>query len=351
MPRSAPPMRRVLRSRVPILVAALTLAATMSGCSALGDSNSGSNNNPQTGAPGPNGPLEKAKIKVAALPVVDMGPLYLAIENGYFKAEGLEVEAVNVASGAASIQGIISGEFDISFGSYPAAIAAQSKKVADLKIIAEALAAKPGHIILGAPPNSPVKKPQDLPGKRVAVTATGTMCDLAPMAVMESQNVDFKTIQWQPMAFPDMIPALQRGDIDAACLVEPWATRAAKQIGAAPVLDGASGPTDAMPMAGYVAVAGPGKFATANPNTIAAFQRAMAKAAAEAQDRSKIEPILIKHVKIDEQTAKIMTIATFSTSLDAKRIQRVADLMEHFGVIKEHLDVAPMIVDGSSSGK
>jgi NitT/TauT family transport system substrate-binding protein len=318
---------------------ALVLLAALTGCGMLGDRGGAS----AGGGAKSNGPVEKAKIRVGLLPVVDVGPFYLAMENGYFKAEGLEVVPVVMASGQAGINGIISGEFDISMGSYPAALLAQSKKAADLKIIAEALAARPGHLVLGAAPNSPVKKMQDVAGRRVAITAKNTMCDLAPKAVLEAQSVDFSKIQWIEMGFPEMIPAMRRGDVDAACLVEPWVTTAAKEIGAVPLVDGSSGPTANLPNAGYFVAAGAGKFASSNPNTIAAFQRGLAKAVLEAQDREKVEPVLIKYVKIDADTAEIMTIATYSTSLDARRVQRVADLMEHFGVIKEHLDVSKMI--------
>jgi len=332
------------RARTPITAIVLTLlASALTGCSLLG----ASNNDAPAGGAQPNGKVEKAKIRVGALPVVDMGPFYLALDRGYFKAEGLEVEPVLAASGQANINAVINGDIDVSFGSYPAALLAQSKKAADLKIVAEALAAKPGHIVLGAPPNSPAKRLRDVAGKRIAVTAKNTMCDLAPKAVLESQNVDYKDITWVELSFPDMIPAMQRGQVDAACLVEPWATIAAKQIGAVPLLDGASGPTANMPMAGFVVNAGQGKFGSSNPKTIAAFQRGLAKAAIEAQDRTKVEPILSKYVKIDEGTAKIMTIATYSTSLDPVRVQRVADLMEHFGVLKEHLDVSKMIWNGN----
>jgi NitT/TauT family transport system substrate-binding protein len=323
---------------------ALLMLASLTGCGLLGDGGGAA----AGGGARPNGSVEKAKIRVGLLPVVDVGPFYLAVENGYFKAEGLDVAPVVMASGAAGINGIISGDLDISMGSYPAALLAQSKKAADLKIIAEALAAKPGHLVLGASPKSPVKNIRDVAGRKVAITAKNTMCDLAPKAVLESQSVDSSKIQWVEMSFPDMIPAMQRGEVDAACLVEPWITTAAKEIGAMPLLDGASGPTANIPMAGYVVAAGAGKFASSNPNTIAAFQRGLARATLEAQDRSKVEPVLIKYVKIDEQTAEIMTIATYSTSLDARRVQRVADLMEHFGVIKEHLDVSKMMWDSGN---
>ena len=326
-----------------MIASALVLLASLTGCGMLdswGGDSGGGGLRP--------GAVEKTTIRVGGLPVVDMGPFFLAIENGYFKAEGLDVVPVVVASGKASIDGILSGDLDISMSSYPAAFSAQSKKVADLKIIAEALAAKPGHLVLGAPPKSPVKRMQDVAGRRVAITAKNTMCDLAPKAVLEAQSVEYSKIQWIEMGFPDMIPAMQRGEVDAACLVEPWVTTAAKEIGVVPLVDGSSGPTANMPNAGYFVAAGAGKFASANPNTIAAFQRGLAKAVLEAQDRDKVEPVLIKYVKIDPQTAEIMTIATYSTSLDATRVQRVADLMQHFGVINERLDVSKMIWNSGS---
>ena len=338
MGRGASPVKCL---RGAVIGAVAVLVAGLAACS------SGSTS---SGAGPAHGPVEKTRIRVGVLPVVDVGPYYLAVENGYFKAEGLDVETVVTQSGKASIDGLISGELDISQGSYPAAFQAQSRKAADFKIVAEALAAKPGHLVLGAPPNSPVKRMQDVAGKRVAVTAKNTMCDLAPKAVLESNSVDYTKIQWVEMSFPEMIPAMQRGDVDAACLVEPWVTTAAKQIGAVPLVDGASGPTANMPMAGFVVNSGQGRFGSTNPNTIAAFQRALNRAALEAQDRSKVEPVLIKYVKIDQETADIMTIATYSTSLDARRVQRVADLMEHFGVIKEHLDVSKMIWSYNSKG-
>ncbi|WP_026422972.1 ABC transporter substrate-binding protein [Actinokineospora inagensis] len=337
--------RRTAGVRLPIAALALTLFATLSGCGLLGGDDSGSpsgQNNSGTGA------VEKAKIKVGVLPVVDVAPFYRAIEQGYFKEQGLDVEPVVEASGAASINAVLSGDIDIAFSSYPAPLLAQSRKFADFKIVADALAAKPGHIVVVAPPNSPLKKATDAPGKRIAITARNTMTDLAPMSVLKTQNVDYTQIQWREMNFPDMIPAMQRGDVDGAVVVEPWVTTAEKKLGAIPVFDGASGPTAEMPMSGYVAIGGQGKFATTSPNTVAAFQRALAKAQAEATDRSKVEPMFVKYAKIDAETAKLVTIATYSTSLEANRIQRVANLMEEFGVIKGHLDVSTMIVNGNS---
>lgn len=342
-------LARTRSARFPVLLLALTLLASLTGCGLLGDdSDDGGDGGDANGV---KGQVEKSKIRVGVLPVVDVGPFYLALENGYFKDEGLDVEPVVLPSGPASINGVLSGDLDIGFASYPAPIVAQSKGVGDFKIVAEALAAKPGHLTMVAPPNSTFKKAQDAPGKKIAITARNSFTDLAPMAVLESQNVDFSTIQWVEMGFPEMIPAMERGDVDGAVLVEPWRTIAEQKIGATVVIDGASGPTGEIPMAGFTALAGEGKLATTSPNTIAAFQRALAKAADEAQDRAKVEPILVKYAKVDKAIAPLMTIATYSTSLDPKRIQRVADLLQHFNVIDKKIDVADMILRPGDEGK
>ncbi|OLR90276.1 hypothetical protein BJP25_02220 [Actinokineospora bangkokensis] len=322
------------------------MLATLSGCGLLGGDDAGS-----TAAPQGTGAVEKAKIKVGVLPVVDVAPFYLAVEQGYFKEQGLDVEPVVMGSGPAAISGILNGDLDIAFASYPAPLLAQSKRVADFKIVADALAAKPGHLVVVSPPNSTMKKPSDAPGRKIAITAKNSMTDLAPMSVLKTQGVDYTQVNWIEMPFPNMITAMQNGEVDGAVVVEPWVTVAEKQLGATPVFDGASGPTAEIPMSGYVAISGNGKFATTSPNTIAAFQRGLARAQSQATDRPKMEEMFVKYAKVDPQTAKLVTISTYSTSLEANRIQRVANLMTEFGVIKGELDVSTMIPNtGATAG-
>lgn len=346
MPNRTTRSPRLRRGRVPVLGLAMVLAVSLTGCGLLGgsDEDSGGNEGGNSGG----GALEQTDIKVGVLPVVDVAPLHLAVENGYFEDEGLNVEIVPQPSGPQSIQALIGGDIDIAFASYPAPIVAQSKGVADFKIVAEALAAKPGHITLVAPPNSPIKTPADVAGKAIAITAKQSFTDLAPMAVLESQNIDFSTIDWRPMPFPEMIAAMQRGDVAGAVVVEPWVAIAQQQLGATVIVDAASGPTAEMPMSGYTALGGDG-FAGKAPNAAAAFQRALAKAQEEAQDRSVIEPILVEAIKIDPAIAPLMTISTFSTTLDPERVQRVSDLLSHFNVMDKEVDVSTMVLQGADS--
>ncbi|TCO58109.1 ABC transporter substrate-binding protein [Actinocrispum wychmicini] len=330
------------RVRIPIIAATLALLTAAAGCGMLGGNSGGSADKPNGAAGAP----EKAKIKVGVLPVVDVAPLYEAIEKGYFKEQGLDVDPVVLTSGPQGVQQIISGDLDIAFTSYPGAFAAQAKGMANLKIVSDAYAARPGHLVLVATPNSTFKKPQDAVDKKIAVTSTGSISDLGVMSVLKTQQVDVSKIKWVAMGFPAMGPAMQKGDIDAAVVVEPFVTTTEKQYGAVPVLDVSTGPTADISLSGWAAV---DKQTTQNPKTFAAFQRGLAKGVTDVKsDRSKLEPLLVKYVKVDQATAALVHIADFPETLDPVRLQRVADLMKDFNVIPEKLNVAPMLLPAPS---
>ena len=322
------------RSRMwlPLLAVVNLLMVTLTGCGLLG----GDTGEAQVS----NGPVERAKIRVGLLPVVDVATLYMAMQKGNFQQEGVEIEPVVLKSSTEALSALIGGDIDISFSSYPAAIAAQTKGVADLKFVADAYQASPGHHVVVAPPNSDFKRPQDIVGKRIALATVGGISDLATMSVLKTLSVDYNKITWVPMALPDATAAMRRGDVDGAVLPEPFVTQSQKSIGAVTVFDASQGPTAEMPMSGWVA---PTKFVEANPNTIAAFQRGMSKGVDEAQDRAQLEQVLVRNIKIDPDTASLVTIATYPKSLEAKRIQRVADLMYEFDVIGQKFDVASMM--------
>jgi NitT/TauT family transport system substrate-binding protein len=302
------------------------------GCSALGSDDSASS--------GGNASVEKAKLNISVLSAADLAPLYLANQDGFFKQEGLEVNITVAASGAATITKLVAGEADIIFSSYVGLFVAQSKNAADIKLVADAVSAAPNSLMLMATPNSSVKTVQDLAGKKIAITAPGTASDTLTKAIMKANNVDFSKVTWVPMGFPEMPTALSKGDVDAAFMSEPVLTQAAKTTGATPIVDVASGPTADFPVAGYAAL---GKFASENPKTVAAFQRAMKKATDETTDRAKVEPIVVKYAKVDADTAALITLPNYHSTMDPRRLQRVPDLLQEFGLISKRVDVTTML--------
>jgi NitT/TauT family transport system substrate-binding protein len=329
-----------VRTRRAALGLALTVAAAtaLTGCSALGSDSSNASSN--------GGGLEKSKIKVSIMPTTDLGPFWLALDGGYFKAEGLEVEQVVAKSGQESMQKAISGEVDIALSTYTPFFVAKGKGE-DLQLVADGTSVNAKSNAIVTVPTSNVKTVNDLAGKRIAITAKNTASDILTKSVMKDHGVDFNTVQWTLVPLPNMAAALKDNQVDAAYMPEPMLSQAAKTVGATPVIDINTGASQDFPLTGYGSTS---KWVQANPKTLTAFQRAMKKATADAiNDRSKVEPLLVKYAKIDEDTAKLLTLPGYGSTLDARRLQRVPDLLLQMGVITSKIDAAPMIAPQATS--
>jgi NitT/TauT family transport system substrate-binding protein len=340
-------MVRNTRSRSHLLVVAAVLAgvlAMVSGCGLIGGSSDDGG--------GPTDRVEKSKIRLGLLPVVDVASVHLAINEGYFSQEGLDVELVSIQGAGAAIPGLVSSnsQFDIVFGNYASFFVAEAngvaKDVAGLKFVADGYVAKPNTWMVLAGANSTAKKITDLPGKKIAVTTKQSLAEISIRSVLKVNSVDAGQVTFVEMPYTDMAAALSSNRVDAALLAEPFITQAAKDGGALRLFDAASGPTAELPIAGYGTT---GKFASENPKTVAAFQRAFAKGQEVAgADRARVEKLLPGYAKIDPQTASLVNLGGFPTRLDATRLQRIPDLMLEFGVLKQRMDATTMILSNAA---
>lgn len=329
-PRSAMPRRASTRRFAVFAAAALLL----SGCSQLGGTKTG-------------GGVEKPSIRVAILTTVDLATLWLAQEGGYFKAEGLEVQTDIGASGQDTLTRMVDGKDDLALSTYTLFFLAKSSGTADLKLISDATSASPRSNEVVTVPNSPVKTVNDLSGKRIAISSKNAASDVLTRSVMRDHGIDADKVTWVPMPLPEMGAALAQGRVDAAYQPEPFLTQAAKTAGAYPVIDAASGSTQAFPLTGYGATA---KWARDHPKTLAAFQRAMLNATRAAVDRARVEPLVVRNARVDQDIASLMVMPAFGSTLDARRIQRVPDLLQQLGVVQTKIDASSMIAPQASTG-
>jgi NitT/TauT family transport system substrate-binding protein len=336
------------RGRLRTALAALGAAAlftAVAGCSALGGSNAPAESNGGGGAGG----IEHPKLNIGVLPIVDVAAIQQAQAAGYFKAEGLDVTLTTVNSGAEAMPKLIAGDLDMTWTNWTSVIAASqqgvAKGVGDLRALNASYQAAPGSFLILTRPENNIKSPQDLVGKKVAINAQGSITELIAKSALQSNGVDPATVNYPPIAFPDMPAALANHTVDATVVLEPFLTTE-EQAGAVTVLDAASGPTSEIPIAGVTAT---GNFVKDNPNTVAAFQRAIDKSQAEVADRSVVEKLLPTYTKITPDQAPLLNIGTWPTTIDATRLQRVADLMTQFGLLQGSFDVKPLLA-GTATG-
>jgi NitT/TauT family transport system substrate-binding protein len=310
------------------------VVALLSGCSQRSGSDSG-------------GAVEKPSIKVAIFAAVDLATFWLAQEGGYFQAEGLTVQADVGASGQEALNRMTGGQDDLALSTYTLFFLAKSSGAADVKLIADATSASPRSNELVTVPNSPVKTVHDLGGKRIAISSKNAASDVLTQSVMRDHGVDAAKVQWVPMPLPEMGTALAQGRVDAAYQPEPFLTQSAKTAGAFPVVDAASGSTQGFPLTGFGAT---DRWVSDHPKTMRAFQRAMLNATRAAVDRARIEPLVVRNAKVDRDIASLMVMPAFGSTLDARRIQRVPDLLRQLGVVQTKVDAASMIAPQAATG-
>lgn len=321
----------VLPTRLQTLraVFALVLTAAAAACSALG------------GADPAAARLEKATIRVGMLPIVDAAHLQRAQTAGYFAAEGLTVDLVTIQGGAAAVPQLAAGQLDMTFTNYVSLLLAQSQHVGDFRLIDGGYQAGRDTFLIMTEPGGSIRSPRDLAGKRIAVNTQKNIAELTARSALETSGVESDSVTFVSIPFPDMAPALRKHDVDAAVMVDPYITDAARSFGAISVLDTVSGPTEGIALGGVATTAA---FARENPGTVAAFRRALGRAQADMSDRSLVEQTLPTYTRITPDIAPLISLGSWPVALDRIRLQRDADLMREFGMLATDLDLGSVIL-------
>jgi NitT/TauT family transport system substrate-binding protein len=143
-----------------------------------------------------------------------------------------------------------------------------------------------------------------------------------------------------------MAAELAAGKIDAAAMPEPFATAAEQQYGAVELSDLNQGATEQFPIQGYVVTKA---WAQQNPGTLRAFVTALAQGQELADtSRSSVEKAMETlngppNGQVQPIVAAVMAVNIYPTAIDKVRIQRVADVMYQFGLLRDRFNVGPMI--------
>ena len=170
-------------------------------------------------------------VRTGYVPVLISAPYYIAMEKGYFKELGLDVQMEPLQGGSDAVIQLSSGSFDVAAGG--AGVGFWNAVDRGVKFVVVApLHTETSH---QATPmvtskanfdNGRVKKVADLKGKKVAVNAKGSATDFWLDAALKTGGLTIKDVDYQVVAFADVAAALTNGAIDAAMLGEPLVTQA-----------------------------------------------------------------------------------------------------------------------------
>src|SRR6266852_3471224 len=135
--------------------------------------------------------LEKLTVRFTWKLKGEYAPLYVALEKGYYNAEGLDVQ-LSEGNGAQNVlKALAAGNEKFGYG--PAVAAAQAvSQGLPVKVVALYQTSAPMGVI--AFPDTPLKRPKDLEGKRLAISVGETFGDMI-RPFTRINNVDVSKIQ------------------------------------------------------------------------------------------------------------------------------------------------------------
>ena len=173
-------MRRPLIS---LVVAALLLAAA--GCGSSGGGSGGASGG---------GPRQ---VKVGIIPILDVAPIYLGKQKGFFTSRNIEPTLEAGQGGAAIVPGVVSGQFQFGFSNVTSLLIAQSRGL-PLKVVSNGVAstgkdkADFGGVVVK---DASIRTAADLAGKRVAVNTLKNIGDSTIRASVRKAGGDPSSIR------------------------------------------------------------------------------------------------------------------------------------------------------------
>jgi NitT/TauT family transport system substrate-binding protein len=315
---------RTRRVRGKALLVTATVLALAAGCSSSGGATASSG-------------VEKPNLNVAIVPALDSAGFFVALNQGLFSAQGLNVTFTPVISSETVIADQAKGVYDITGGNYVSYIQAQQSGEANLDIFAEGSVMEPGAQGIYTMPNSPVKTLADLKNQTIAVNAPKDILYLLASSVLDAHGIAPGSVQFASVPFNDMVPDLQSGAISAAVMPEPFASNTEQDVGGVPLIDLDQGATTSFPIAGYVVTK---QWAQKYPHTLAAFYKALEEGQQLADTSRAAVETAMEDVPapfgVSKATAAVMALDNypFSTgpvgSVDKVRLQRVVNVMRQF---------------------
>jgi NitT/TauT family transport system substrate-binding protein len=285
---------------------------------------------------------ESTKAKIGYLPVSNSLPLFVAIEKGYFKEAGIDIEPVKFEAPNLFVDAIVSGQIDATAPSLATGIMSivETKNPNKFQIFGGNYtdSSNPSDVVV-VPADSTATKFSDLKGKTCVTLAgpqfktifTKLAKDSGLKATEQGKDGD---IFYKELAVSEQISALATKNTDCIVGLDPIGTIAVskgvgKLLGSSPISQSFGGTF----FGGVSAVSS--NYKTQNPTTTNKIIKAIDKAIQDTKSNpSESKKYLAKYTGVSEEIATKMNIPAFvsSSELDTKNLNSIDTFLGEFEV-------------------
>ncbi len=183
-----------------------------------------------TASPKSAAPAKQATVRVASTGSMGAAGVYIGIEKGYFKDQGIDIQILPFQSGAAMLPPLATGDLEIATGSVNTGFLNVIDRGVALKLVAtltsnikgfdyEWLTIRKELIDSGA-----VKEVKDMKGKKFVLSATKSGAEATIAFFLKQGGLTISDVELVTMGYPDMLAAYSNKAIDAAIQLEPLVT-------------------------------------------------------------------------------------------------------------------------------
>ncbi len=298
---------------------------------------------------------ETPKIRIGYWPLSAGLPFYVALEKGFFKEVGLDVEGAKFASATQVVEAMIAGRIEGSANGVASAALGLGEITSPglFKIICSNPSNK--QFVLDeilVPVDSPIKSIKELAGKRVA-SGPGIQNIVLAKAILEANGIKDPKIIELPIG--QHVPALAAGQIDAVYTLEPTGTIGRLKNISRILEDGVISTyvlgDEKLPWFGGTATLTT-VFMEKYPELVKPYVAAYAKGVKiVAEQPDEVRKYLKGYTGIEEGLANEVPLpgfkmATEFSETDLAAYQKFFDVFTDRGIFTRHIDVAPLFYKG-----
>lgn len=171
-------------------------------------------------------------VRFASSPSADSYQLpYYAAELGFFKRAGLNVEMASFANAGTVATALAGGAVDVAHAD-PIVVANAFNRGVPWAFFAGGgcYSTEAATTVLCVAQNGTVRNAKDLEGKAVGVVALASISALGVKSWIESNGADLAKVKFYELPYTTMVPGLNRGDLAAAFIAEPFFSQLKKDV-------------------------------------------------------------------------------------------------------------------------
>jgi NitT/TauT family transport system substrate-binding protein len=188
-------------------------------------------------AAAPVSPQSKPTVRVGYIPSDSFAALYIMADR-HLPAAGITGETIRLAGGPEILSQVATGQLQVGGAGMGAASFNAVASALPVEFVAPLHS---GYVedyftVRKASWEKEIKRIGDLKGKPVALNVRGAAVEWILDLALRRDGLTIKDVQVKLMPFPDMVPALESGAVEAAILTEPFPTMAEERgIGVRPL--------------------------------------------------------------------------------------------------------------------